>query len=323
VDADTGAVLDSLNARTLLPPASISKVMVALAAVRALPPGAKVTASARAAGAPAHVIGMAAGQVWRLDDALHALLMSSANDAAVALAERVSGSVDKFQATAGALAAQLGMADRPVFRDPAGLDDSTSVGGGNLASARDLAIAGRALLASPTLSAIVGQRAYSFTGPDGAAHKLVNHNKLLSRYPGAVGLKTGYTVKAGGTLMAAARRNGRTMLTVVLGSPDIYGPTTALLDKGFATPVRAEPTAGRLPPVVTGRPAARPKPVRKATPRPVVPPRRVNLRGVASVPPAPPLPVLTVGAVSAAVFLRRRAVLHRRRARVPSRRSII
>jgi D-alanyl-D-alanine carboxypeptidase (penicillin-binding protein 5/6) len=193
---------------------------------------------------------MKAGQVWTYTDAMHALLLSSANDAAVALAEAAAGSVELFQQRFASTASALGMADSPVLMDPAGLDDRESVGGGNLVSARDLAIAARALLASPTLAEAVGTRIYRFHGVDNVDHRLVNHNRLLRTYPGAVGMKTGYTVRAGNCLIAVARRDGRTMISVVLHAfGTSYDPSVALLDKGFATPVAAESTAEQLPPV--------------------------------------------------------------------------
>src|SRR5205085_676396 len=90
---------------------------------------------------------------------------------------------------------------------------------------------------------------YRFTGPGNIQHRLGNHNHLLTMYSGAIGMKTGYTRRAGSCLIAAARRNGRTMLTVVLHAPDMYGFSSALLDKGFSTPVEAEPLTDALPPV--------------------------------------------------------------------------
>ena len=202
---------------------------------------------------PADKISMKQGEVWTLDDSLHALLLSSANDAAVALAERAGGTVEGFQQIFAATAAGLGLADHPVLNDPAGLDGPDGVEGGNLVSARDLAMAARALLDQPTLAAIVATPIYYFTGPDGFHHRLTNHNKLfLTTYPGAIGVKTGYTSRAGHCLIAAARRDGRTMLAVVMNSANPTQAAKDLLDEGFATPVEAEPTADRLPPVHRG-----------------------------------------------------------------------
>lgn len=256
VDADTGNVIDAGNDREPLAPASLTKILTALTATAVLDDDATVPVSARAEAAPAHNLSMKAGQVWRLQDALHALLLSSANDSAVALAERAGGSVEQFATMMGTAAAALGMQDGPVLHDPAGLDGTDAAEGGNLLSARDLAIAARAVLASPELAPVVAQREYRFTGPDGTSHRLVNHNQLLRTYPGAIGMKTGYTRRAGGCLIAAARRDGRTMLAVVLHAPNTYAATTPLLDKGFATPVEAENPAGHLPPTVSDlRPA--------------------------------------------------------------------
>lgn len=255
VDADTGAVLDGLNAREPQLPASLTKIVTALTAVEHLPAGSEVPVSARAEGQQAESMNMKAGQVWKLEDVLAALLVSSANDAAMALAERVGGTAEGFQSDLAATAARLGMADHPVLRDPAGLDDSTSVDGGNKLSARDLAIAARALLAEPRLAPIVATKVYRFTGPDGVGHRLGNHNHLLSLYNGAIGMKTGYTKRAMHGLVAAATRDGRTMISVVLGSTgDTYGMSASLLDRGFATPLSAERGLDHLPQVVTPAP---------------------------------------------------------------------
>lgn len=252
VDVDTGRVIDGSATHTPMPPASLSKLLTALTAVRVLPATAQVPVSARATAAPAHDVGMMVGTTWSLNNTLHALLMTSANDAAVALAERVSGNLGAYRGAAAQTATRLGLVDHPVIRDPAGLDDSDSVGGGNLVSARDLAIAARAVLVSPTLAPMVAKRSYDLWGPKGIKFKLVNHNKLLQRYAGTIGVKTGYTRKAGGCLITAATRKGRTMLTVVLGTQDIYGATTSLLDLGFATRVSQEPLADRLPALPAG-----------------------------------------------------------------------
>ena len=249
VDADTGRVIDAGNDHASLPPASLTKVITALATSR-LAPATGVPVSDRAAAAPADKLFMKAGQVWTADEMMHALLISSANDAAVALAEKVGGTLEGFGAVFTETAAGLGLVDHPVLVDPAGLDGPEGLAGGNLISARDLAIAGRALLAVPALSAIVATPVYYFDGPDGVNHRLTNHNRrFLTSYAGAIGLKTGYTRRAGTCLMAAARVGGRTMLAVVLMSPNPTLQAAQLLDKGFATPVAGEPAADQLPAV--------------------------------------------------------------------------
>ncbi|HEX9530043.1 MAG TPA: hypothetical protein VF954_02825 [Acidimicrobiales bacterium] len=248
VDADTGKVIDGTDVHTPMRPASLTKILTALAVVESVPPDATIPVSARAEGMPAAKINMKAGQVWSFDDAFHSMLLSSANDAAVALAERADGNLDAFSQHLRQVAAEIGLQDNPTLNDPAGLDDAEfSFGGGNLLSARDLAIATRSALASAEVASAVSDPVYSFVGPDGAHHKLGNHNKLLKLYPGAIGVKTGYTRQAGNTYIGAARRDGRTMIVVLLGASDVYATTSAYLDKGFATPVSAEPSTDQLP----------------------------------------------------------------------------
>ena len=270
VDAGTGKVVDGLNDHAPLPPASLTKVITALA-VGDLAPSLPIKISDRAAAAPADKLFMKAGTLWSADQLMHELLISSANDAAVALAEQAGGTLEGFQQIFARTALALGMADHPVLIDPAGLDGPDGVDGGNLVSACDLAIASRALLAKPALAAIVATPVYYFDGPDGIHHRLTNHNKLfLTTYAGAIGLKTGYTKRAGSCLIAAARRDGRTMLAVVLAGANPTQPAKDLLDKGFATPVEAEPAADQLPPVnLAAAVEAAPDTVKPAAPAPV------------------------------------------------------
>ena len=246
-DADTGRLTESVNGQLVLPPASLTKVLTALTVVRALGPSEIVPVSRRAAAMPASRVGMRAGERWRLEDALHALLLSSANDAAMALAERVSGSAEAFADAMAATAARLGLRHAPAFRDPAGLDGPKGLGGGNLVSAEDLAIVARAALHEPRIAPVVARPEYRFTAPDGKERRLVNHNRLLDSYPGAIGVKTGYTRRAGRCLVAAARRDGRTVLVVVLAAQDVYATAAALLDRGFAAPPASPAPAGHRP----------------------------------------------------------------------------
>ncbi len=259
VDADTGRIIDAGNDRTPMPPASLTKVITALAASN-LAATDPISVSDRAAAAPADKLLLKSGSVWTADEMTRALLLSSANDAAVALAEHMGGTLEGFQPVFARTATGLGMADNPVLVDPAGLDGPDGVEGGNLVSARDLAIAGRALLAVPALAAIVATPVYYFDGPDGIHHRLTNHNKLfLTTYAGAIGVKTGFTKRAGGCLMAAARVGGRTMLAVILNGANPTAQAKALLDKGFATPVESESIVDQLPAVNLG--ALRPPPI--------------------------------------------------------------
>jgi D-alanyl-D-alanine carboxypeptidase (penicillin-binding protein 5/6) len=251
VDADTGVVIAQQDSRTLRPPASTIKLLTALIASQRLRPSDGIPITAVAEGMPARKINVKAPQVWAYDHLMRSMMMVSANDAAVALAEKVGGgTLDGYVSIANETAARLGLADSPILNDPAGLDDQFSNKGGDRISPRDLAIIARAVLASPDLMTIVDTRDYRFTGGDLLPHKLTNHNLFLDLYPGANGLKTGTTDLAGHTFVGSAVRGGRTMMVVVFDAVDYYGSAGALLDQGFNTPVEAEATLDHLPPIV-------------------------------------------------------------------------
>jgi D-alanyl-D-alanine carboxypeptidase len=327
-DLDTGRVLVAQNVHALLPPASLTKILTALVAAGWLTPGSDIPVSDRAANVSPDKLGMKTGQQWPYDIAMHALLISSSNDAAYAIAEQVSGSVEAFGATMQRAAASIGMTDPPVLHDPAGLDGSEGVGGGNLMSAWDVAVASRDLMANPYLASIVGMKTFRFTGPDGIVYELASHNRaFLNSYAGAAGVKTGYTVPAGVCLSAVAVRDGRHLLAVVLNGVSPDRTAELLLDQGFATSPDSEPAdAPVLPPVAEPEPPA-------AGPQPGDPPPAALLDGGASdavlasrssgIPVMPTVEaaagVVTVFAVAAHLVLRGRRRLaanapkHRRR----------
>lgn len=252
VDADTGKVIASKDPHTPLPPASTAKIMTALAAVERLPADALVPISKLAAAQPASKMTMLAGEQWPIGQALASLLMVSANDAAYAIAEATSGSLEGFADALAATADRYGMKDS-TLSDPAGFDDATSFRGGPRMSAYDIAVATRNALEVPQLADLCALPTLDFTDPSGNARNLVNHNKLLpggaAAYPGATGLKTGYTKQAGHTLVATASRDGRTMIAVILNTYDTYGWAWQLLDQGFATAAGDAGTGESLPAV--------------------------------------------------------------------------
>jgi D-alanyl-D-alanine carboxypeptidase (penicillin-binding protein 5/6) len=317
-DGDTGKVLDAFDEHEALPPASTTKLMTALVATEKLAPDATFTVGPDAAAQPAMRIGMVAGERWSLDPALHSLMMVSANDAAYALAEAASGSLAAFANDMTAAAVRYGMVDSR-FADPAGFDDGAAFGGGSRVSAYDLAVAARNILAVPELVAMAGLQKYRFDGPDGHSHVLYNHNKLLGRYPGATGLKTGYTALAGHTFVGTATRDGRTMIAVVMGADDFYGIASKLMDKGFATPPDAPGLGAELPPV-------RVQPFRALAATAVVAPakavaeqhpvRRRRASGTAAV------VFFGVGCSAAGVVALRRRAERRRRQRAERRRRL-
>lgn len=259
------------NEHALLPPASLTKILTALVAADWVTPGSEIPVSTRAANAFPDNVGMKAGQEWPYDIVMHSLLISSSNDSAYALAEKISGSVEAFGTTMQDAAAKIGITDSPVFRDPAGLDGTEGVGGGNLVSAWDIAVASRDLMANPYLAAIVATKTYTFTGPDGIVYQLASHNRaFLNSYPGGVGVKTGYTVPAGVCLSAVAVRGDRHLLAVVMNGVSPDRTAAMLLDQGFATSPASEPQDGpRLPPVAEPEP---PTPAPQAGDPPLVSP---------------------------------------------------
>jgi D-alanyl-D-alanine carboxypeptidase (penicillin-binding protein 5/6) len=320
VDIATGRELFGEHEHALLPPASLTKLLTALIAVNWLAPGTFIPVSARTAAVAPDKVGMKAGQRWSFVIALHALLISSSNDAAYALAERVAGSLERFGVLMRTAASQLGLSDTPVLRDPAGLDGTEGVGGGNLMSAWDVAIAARDLMANPTLAGIVALKGYRFNGPDRIVYQLSSHNLgFLNSYPGAIGVKTGYTERAGVCVAEEARRGGRYMLAVVMGGVAPDQTAGMLLDKGFATSVGAETHDAVLPPVrqpartVAAVPrrtepvTAAPRPVQPvATPTTLAPSRRSSRHVIPGPTGLGLVVVVTLALVAVAGFARRR-----------------
>jgi serine-type D-Ala-D-Ala carboxypeptidase (penicillin-binding protein 5/6) len=227
VVADTGDILFQRNADAELPNASTTKMMTALLTVRAGVLGNEVRVSQVAANAGGGGLDLKAGEVWSVQALLTALLLSSSNDAAVALAEHVSGSEKAFVGAMNAQARRLKLR-HTAFATPHGLDAE-----GHFSSARDLAVIAGELLDEPTLKDIVARSEASVKGPDGRV-MIENSNLLLESYRGAIGIKTGYTQGAGNALVSAAVRGDRTIIGVVLRSADSFADTRALIDYGFA-----------------------------------------------------------------------------------------
>jgi D-alanyl-D-alanine carboxypeptidase len=190
-----------------------------------------VTVSVSAPEAGESEIGLVPGEVISVADLLKALLVRSANDAAVALAEHVGGSVEGFVTLMNEKAVELGMA-HSHFANPHGLDAED-----HYSSAEDELIMSRALLDNPQLASIVALEGVDFPpAPDGTLRGGRATNELLESYPGLLGIKTGYTFDASLVLSAAAEREGRRLFVVVMGSEGIDGhfrDVDELLDFGF------------------------------------------------------------------------------------------
>jgi D-alanyl-D-alanine carboxypeptidase (penicillin-binding protein 5/6) len=230
MDSDTGQVLFSKDAHRQVPPASLTKMLTALVAVqgRDLDLPVRITAAAtRARGAR---VGLSAGSEIQLGSLIWGMLMLSGNDAACAIAIGTAGSMDAFCELMNLRAEELG-AKESHFVNPNGLPHPE-----HISTAYDQALVARALLKETSLAEIV--QTQRVTVPWGAGQReFRNINRLLRDYPGALGLKTGYTDEAGFCLAAAAKRNGKTLISIVLGcssSQARYNDSIRLLDQGFA-----------------------------------------------------------------------------------------
>ncbi len=227
VEARTGQVLLARNPHLPRPPASTTKILTALLALEHLPLDRVVEISARAAAQrEGSAIGLEVGERRTVRELLYALLLKSANDAAVALAEAVDGTVERFVARMNRRARELG-ARNTHFANPHGLHHPA-----HLTTAYDLARITLAALRNPTFNEIVQTPVYAYASAQGLL-RLVNGNKLLGRYPGADGVKTGWTVESGRCLVASATRNGRRLVAVLLNAPSVFPDAARLLDYGF------------------------------------------------------------------------------------------
>lgn len=227
VEASTGIVLYEKSAYTRYPPASTTKILTALVATDRLRPGARIRVSRHAAGTAGSRAHIRYGETYSRDELLKGLLMRSGNDAATALAEGAAGSEKTFADLSNRRAAELGALGTHVV-NPHGLDRPD-----HLMTARDLALLAAHLLSRPDLAAIVSTADGTFGAEGRPARGVSNTNRLLGFYPGAIGVKTGTTSRAGKCLVAAARRDGMTLIAVVLASPDRWGESARLLDWGF------------------------------------------------------------------------------------------
>ncbi len=235
MEAHTGTVLYAQNAAEALPPASVTKIMTLLLVMEALDAGRfklddLVTASENAASMGGSQVYLKVGETMTVEDMLKSVVISSANDAAVALAEFVSGDVATFVRQMNERAAALGMTST-TFENVTGLDDTAEH---HMTSAMDIALMSRALIAHPTILK------YSSIWMDtirGGAFGLTNTNRLVRFYRGATGLKTGSTSKAGFCVSVTAERDGLSLICVIMGAEtrDIRNAqATRLLDWGFA-----------------------------------------------------------------------------------------
>jgi D-alanyl-D-alanine carboxypeptidase len=187
-----------------------------------------VTTGKNAYGVPGTSIYLGLGEQLTLEQMLYGLMLASGNDAAVAIAEHIGGSIEAFCRMMTERAAEIGC-ENTVFTTPHGLPAD-----GHHTTAWDLALIAREAMKNPTFREIVSTQRASLPWADHEYDRvLTNKNKLLSTYAGAIGVKTGYTKAAGRCLVFAAERDGLTLIGVVLSCPDWFDEAAALLDRGF------------------------------------------------------------------------------------------
>lgn len=209
--------------------ASTTKMMTALVVLEHASLEEWTVVSERAAAVGEAEIGLVAGERLTVEDLLVALLVDSANDAATALAEHVGGTVERFVGLMNLQARELGLYNTR-FANPHGLDEP-----GHYSTAADLLTLARAGMAYPVFADLVRTPLAPFPAdPLGHSRRARTTNTLLRSYPGAFGIKTGFTAEAGLALVAGADRDGRRLYSVVLGSEDHFADTAALLEYGFS-----------------------------------------------------------------------------------------
>ena len=224
VDVDSGRVLYEQNADRQMLIASTTKILTAMVALREGTLTDTVQVSRAAAYTEGSSMYLKEGEELTLETLLYGLLLCSGNDAAVAIAEHVGGSVKGFVRKMNALAKELGM-EHSSFANPNGLDDEA-----HYSTARDMAKLACAAVNEPMLVRIASTRSVTIGG-----RTMTNHNKLLSYLPDCIGLKTGFTKAAGRTLVSCVERNGQRLVAVTLQDGNDWADHEALFDYGFET----------------------------------------------------------------------------------------
>ncbi len=223
MDMDSGRVLYERNAGTRMLIASTTKILTALVAIRDGNLTDPVKVSREAAYTEGSSMYLKEGEELTLETLLYGLLLCSGNDAAVAVAEHVGGSVKGFVERMNETAEELGMEDSS-FANPNGLDDEK-----HYSTAHDMALLACAAMRNETLVRIASTRTVTVGG-----RTMTNHNKLLSYVDGCLGLKTGYTRAAGRTLVSCTERNGQRLIAVTLQDGNDWADHQSLYDYGFS-----------------------------------------------------------------------------------------
>lgn len=230
VDAQTGAVLATRGATTSRPMASVTKLMTAVVVRQYAELDELVVISQAAVAVGEAEIDLVAGEVWTVRELLSAIMVRSANDAAYALAEHVGGSIEGFAALMNQTAFELDLQDSH-FVNPHGLDHPE-----HYTSARDLVTLAQVAMEDPVIARLAMTKVVVFRDdPSGVPRRAINTNRLLNAYPGVVGLKTGFTNRAGRVLVSVTRSGGRNIVIAVMGSEDHFADTRELIEYALST----------------------------------------------------------------------------------------
>lgn len=223
IEARTGKVLFSQNADQHMLIASTTKIMTALVVLKHCAPDDKVEIKPEYTNVEGSSIYLKAGEAYTVEELLYGLLLASGNDAAVALACHCAGSIEDFAKMMNEEAASLGLSNSS-FKNPNGLDAE-----GHYSSAADLAVITAEALKNELFATIVSTKTYT-----SGNHSYINHNKLLWQYDGCKGVKTGYTMAAGRSLVSCAERGGLELICVTLSDPNDWSDHAALYDWAFS-----------------------------------------------------------------------------------------
>ena len=223
----TATYIYEKNGDMRLPMASTTKIMTALVALENGNPDEVVTVPPEAVGIEGSSLYLREGEKITLGDLLYGLMLRSANDAATAIAVTVGGTQENFVRMMNEKAEELGLSDTH-FENPHGLDAET-----HYTTAKELAALSAAAMENEKFRMLVSTRK-KIIGEGDSARLIVNHNKMLLLYDGAVGVKTGFTKKSGRCLVSAAERDGVLLIAVTIAAPDDWRDHTRLLDEGFS-----------------------------------------------------------------------------------------
>ena len=228
MDIDSKRILYSENIHKMRSVASISKIMTAIVAIENADVKSKVTVGEEISKAYGSGIYIKVGEVLTLEDLLYGLMLRSGNDAALAIAKHVGGSVDKFVEMMNETATEIGMKNS-VFKNPHGLDEED---GGNLSTAYDMALLTAYAMQNETYRNIVGTKEYTLK-TNMNTYSWTNKNKLLRNYKYTTGGKTGFTEIARRTLVTTASKDGMNLVVVTLNDGNDFSDHQSLFEYGF------------------------------------------------------------------------------------------